>query len=128
MKCPHCQYDNPENTRYCGQCGRELLGSLQDPAFVTHTYQTPERGMSRGTTFARRFEIIEEIGKGGMGTVFKAFDTKITEEVALKILKPEIASDPAVVERFRNEIKFARQISHRHVCRMYDLDEEALSI
>jgi serine/threonine protein kinase len=128
MKCPRCQHDNPEDTRFCGRCGRELPGSGETAELGTATFQTPTKGLERGTTFARRFEIIEEIGKGGMGTVYKAYDSKIREVVALKLLKPEIASDIEVIERFRNEIKLARQVSHRHVCRMYDLGEEWLSI
>jgi tRNA A-37 threonylcarbamoyl transferase component Bud32 len=128
MKCPRCQNENPEGTRFCGRCGRELPGSGETVASATATFQTPSKGLERGTTFARRFEIIEEIGKGGMGTVYKAYDSKIREVVALKLLKPEIASDLEVIERFRNEIKLARQVSHRHVCRMYDLGEEWLSI
>ena len=128
MKCPRCQNDNPEGTRFCGRCGRELPGSGETVASGTATFQTPSKGLERGTTFARRFEIIEEIGQGGMGTVYKAYDSKIREVVALKLLKPEIASDLEVIERFRNEIKLARQVSHRHVCRMYDLGEEWLSI
>jgi serine/threonine protein kinase len=63
-----------------------------------------------------------------MGTVYKAYDSKIREAVAIKLLKPEIASDLEVIERFRNEIKLARKVAHRYVCRMYDLDEEWLSI
>ncbi len=128
MKCPRCLNDNPEGTRFCGRCGRELPGSGETLPTGTATFQTPTKGLDRGTTFARRFEIIEEIGQGGMGTVYKAYDNKIREVVALKILKPEIASDLEVIERFRNEIKLARQVSHRHVCRMYDLGEEWLSI
>ena len=128
MKCPRCLNDNPEGTRFCGRCGRELPGPGETVASGTATFQTPTKGLERGTMFARRFEIIEEIGKGGMGTVYKAYDNKIREVVALKLLKPEIASDLEVIERFRNEIKLARQVSHRHVCRMYDLGEEWLSI
>ncbi len=128
MKCPRCLNDNPEGTRFCGRCGRELPGSGETVASGTATFQTPTKGLERGTMFARRFEIIEEIGQGGMGTVYKAYDNKIREVVALKLLKPEIASDLEVIERFRNEIKLARQVSHRHVCRMYDLGEEWLSI
>jgi tRNA A-37 threonylcarbamoyl transferase component Bud32 len=128
VKCPRCQNENPEGTRFCGRCGRELPGSGETVASGTLTFETPSKGLERGTTFARRFEIIEEIGKGGMGTVYKAYDSKIREVVALKLLKPEIASDLEVIERFRNEIKLARQVSHRHVCRMYDLGEEWLSI
>jgi serine/threonine protein kinase len=128
MRCPRCENENPEGTRFCGRCGRELPTAGDTVASGTATFQTPSRGLERGTTFARRFEIIEEIGKGGMGMVYKAYDSKIREVVALKLLKPEIASDLEIVERFRNEIKLARQVSHRHVCRMYDIGEEWLSI
>jgi serine/threonine-protein kinase len=74
-----------------------------------------------GTTFAGRYQVMELLGKGGMGRVYKAYDTEIKEHVALKILNPEIAADEGIIERFRNELKFARKISHRHVCRMFDL-------
>jgi serine/threonine protein kinase len=59
-----------------------------------------------------------------MGKVYRAEDKKIKEEVALKLIKPEIASDKKTIERFSNELKMARKISHRNVCRMYDLGEE----
>ncbi len=128
MKCPRCQFDNPGETRFCGYCGLELQGTgAKGRSAGTMTYQTPARGLERGATFARRFEIIEEIGRGGMGTVYKAFDTKIREVVALKVLKPDIAADPDVIERFQNEMKLARKVAHRHVCRMYDLNEEGLT-
>ncbi len=58
-----------------------------------------------------------------MGRVYKAFDKKIKEEVALKLLKPEIADDEKTIERFSNELKFARKIVHKNVGRMYDLNE-----
>ncbi|MGB7296996.1 MAG: protein kinase [Candidatus Aminicenantales bacterium] len=81
----------------------------------------PVHELSTGSTFAGRYQIIEELGKGGMGRVYKVFDTDIKEKVALKLLKPEIASDKETIERFSNELKYARKISHRNVCRMYDL-------
>jgi TolB-like protein/Flp pilus assembly protein TadD len=59
-----------------------------------------------------------------MGMVYKALDKEINEEVAIKLLKPEIASDETTVERFRNELKFARKIAHKNVCRMYHLEKE----
>lgn len=67
---------------------------------------------------------MEELGKGGMGAVYRVFDKKIEEEVALKLLNPEVSSDLKTIERFRNELKLARKISHKNVCRMYDLNEE----
>ena len=88
---------------------------------ATKTLETPVKGLISGTTFASRYEVIEELGKGGMGRVYKALDKEINEEVAIKLLKPEIASDESTVERFRNELKFARKISHKNVCRMYHI-------
>jgi len=58
-----------------------------------------------------------------MGRVYKVFDTKIKEKVALKLIKPEIASDKETIERFGNELRLARQISQRNVCRMFDMGE-----
>ncbi len=92
------------------------------------TFQTPTRGLTRGTVLAKRFEVIEEIGHGGMGTVYKVYDPRIDEVLAVKILKPEIASDAETIERFRNEIRLARKVAHRHVCRMYDLGEDGLTV
>ena len=127
MKCPQCLRENPDDTRFCGNCGQPLSGPVPSAATFTQTFQIhPEP--DRGALFAGRFEIIEELGKGGMGRVFKAYDTKLRENVALKLLRPDIGSDAETVERFRNEIKLARGISQRHVCRMYDLGEEGHSI
>ncbi|TFG42986.1 MAG: serine/threonine protein kinase [Syntrophobacterales bacterium] len=74
-----------------------------------------------GSTFAGRYQVIEELGHGGMGRVYKVQDTDIKEKVALKVLRPEITLDKETVERFSNELKLARKISHRNVCRMFDL-------
>jgi serine/threonine protein kinase/Tfp pilus assembly protein PilF len=76
-----------------------------------------------GALFAGRYRIIEELGAGGMGRVYKVVDTKINEPVALKLIKPEFAADAGTIERFDNELKLARKITHRHVCRMFDLGE-----
>ena len=77
-----------------------------------------------GSTFAGRYEVRDLLGSGGMGKVYKVIDKKVGEVVALKLLKQEIASDGRMIERFRNELKLARKITHRNVCRMHDLNEE----
>jgi serine/threonine-protein kinase len=77
--------------------------------------------LATGTTFAGRYEIIEELGKGGMGKVYRVLDKKLNEEVALKLIKPEIALDKKTVERFSNELKIARKIVPKNVGRMFDL-------
>jgi serine/threonine protein kinase/Flp pilus assembly protein TadD len=124
MKCPKCHFENPDDTLYCGKCAASLTPSeeISDPH--TETLQAPIIELTTGNTFAGRYQIIEELGKGGMGKVYKVFDKKIKEKVALKLLKPEIAADEKTIGRFRNELKFARKIGHRNVCRMYDLSEE----
>lgn len=122
IKCPKCNTDNPDTQKFCGECATPLPSSKEIP--VTETLETPVEELSRGATFAKRYELIEELGRGGMGRVYKVFDKKIKEEVALKLIKPEIASDEKTVERFSNELKFARKIIHKNVGRMYELMED----
>ena len=121
-KCPKCHSDNPETATYCADCGTQLFSSKDIP--VTETLETPTEELTTGSTFAGRYQIIEELGKGGMGSVYKAHDTEINEKVAIKLIKPEVAADKKTIERFRNELKFARKIRHKNVCQMYDLGEE----
>lgn len=124
IKCPKCHSDSPDTQRFCGECGTQLSPAEDIPISRTKTLETPTEELTRGTTFASRYEIIEELGRGGMGIVYKVFDKDIEEKVALKLLRPEIAADEKTIKRFRNELKFARKVAHRNVCRMYDLGEE----
>ncbi|MBA7658737.1 Serine/threonine-protein kinase PknD [subsurface metagenome] len=123
IKCPKCNSDNPDDTLYCGKCAAPLKPSEEIPDSPTKTLETPIESLKRGTTFAERYDLIEELGTGGMGKVYKAFDKKIEEEIALKILRPDIAGDEKTLSRFSNELKIARKIIHKNVGRMYDLSE-----
>jgi len=124
MKCPQCRFDNQPGTRFCGQCSAALPSSTGAESSRSQTMSLPLRELASGATFAGRYEVIEELGKGGMGRVYKVLDKEVREKLALKLLNPEIAGDERTIERFRNELKLARQISHRHVCRMHDLGRE----
>jgi serine/threonine protein kinase/predicted Zn-dependent protease len=124
MKCPKCQAENPNDTLFCGKCGTKFEAEEKEAASLTKTIETPTEELTRGSVIADRYEVIEELGRGGMGKVFRVEDKKIKEEVALKLIKPEIAADKKTIERFSNELKFARKIAHRNVCKMYDLGEE----
>ncbi len=126
MKCSKCLHDNPADTVFCGKCGTKF--DTEDRASFTRTIETGANELVRGTLFAGRYEIIEELGTGGMGRVYRAHDTKLNEEVALKLIKPEIAAERRVVERFRNELKTARKIRHKNVCGMYDFHEEGKTL
>jgi serine/threonine protein kinase/Tfp pilus assembly protein PilF len=90
----------------------------------THTMQTPVKELTTGSTFAGRYQVIEELGHGGMGRVYKVQDTKIGEKIALKLIRPEAGLDKTSLERFSNELKLARKIRHKNVCQMFDLGED----
>lgn len=124
MKCSKCQTENLDILKFCGECGTQLIPSDKIPLSVTETLETSTRRLALGSIFAERYEILEELGKGGMGEVYRVRDKTLDEEMALKVLKPEIAANKDMIERFKNELKFARKIAHRHVCKMYDLNEE----
>ena len=131
-KCPKCHSENPETKQFCADCGTKLIRGhepnshefgIVSPNLPTETLQTPIQELTTGSTFAGRYQVIEELGKGGMGKVYKVFDTKIKEKIALKLIKPEIASDRETIERFSNELKLARKIRHKNVCGMFDISE-----
>ena len=122
IKCPKCQTDNPDTQKFCGECATPLPSSKEIP--VTETLEAPKEELTTGSTFAGRYQIIEELGKGGMGKVYKVLDKEVNAKIALKLIKPEIAADKKTIERFRNELKTARDISHKNICRMYDLNKE----
>ena len=124
MNCPQCRTDNPSDSKFCRKCAALLPSSTAESVPHTETFKTPIKELATGTTFARRYQVIEELGKGGMGKVYKVFDTKIKEKVALKLIRPDITSDRETVERFSNELKFARKIRHKNVCQMFDLGED----
>src|ERR1700693_3712123 len=71
---------------------------------------------------SQRYDILAEAGHGSMGNVYKARDRETGEIVALKLLKPEIASDQATMERFKNELLFARKITHKNICRVHEFN------
>ena len=123
MKCPKCRTDNPKDSKYCKECATPLPPSKEIPDSHTETITQPVKELTTGSTFAGRYQIIEELGHGGMGRVYKVFDTKIKEKVALKLLTPEIDSDKDTIERFSNEIRLSRRIGHRNVCKMFDMGE-----
>jgi len=123
-ECPKCHYDNQDTLKFCGECGTHLTQRDDPSPSFTKTLETPTEELTRGSVFAGRYEIIEELGKGGMGRVYRVEDKKIKKEIALKLIKPEIASDKKTIERFKNELTTARGVRHKNVCGMFDLGEE----
>jgi serine/threonine protein kinase len=130
MKCKNCNHENPEGTVKCEKCSA-VLEEETKPNMGTETVvleastrmQVDPLSFSPGEKFGERYQIIEEIGQGGMGRVFKAKDLELDTIVALKMIKPQFSLDPDIVNRFKRELLLAREILHEHVIRIHDLGE-----
>ena len=81
--------------------------------------------LAPGTVLAGRYEILTVLGTGGMGSVYRAQDRELDRLVALKVIRPELARNPAIVDRFKQELRLSHKVTHRNVVRMYDLSEDA---
>lgn len=123
IKCFECQYENPEDTQFCGKCGTRFPKPGEAVSPHTQTLQTPVRDLLQGTTFAGRYRIIQELGRGGMGVVYKAQDTKLKRTVALKFLPHELTHIPEIKERFIREAQAAAALDHPNICTVYEFDE-----
>jgi serine/threonine protein kinase len=122
MICKNCHFDNPDDAEYCKECGMVLCEKTVVLDTGTQSVVDP-LCFSPGEHFGDRYQIIEEIGQGGMGKVFKARDNELNIVVALKMIKPELSADPNIVSRFKKELLLAREILHENVIRIHDLGE-----
>jgi serine/threonine protein kinase/tetratricopeptide (TPR) repeat protein len=107
----------------------ELIGSADASTMVGGALPTPASDTSDsmrlqpGTVLANRYEVIKILGEGGMGAVYKARDLELEREVALKVIRPELANNPEILQRFKQELILARQVTDRNVIRIFDLGE-----
>ena len=138
MECPVCAAENPAAASQCGKCHTPLPGpaSLETlneggPAEdwtaagkskVSAPAADPD-ALEIGTVLAGRYEILQLIGRGGMGAVYKARDTELERIVALKLIRPELARNPQILKRFKQELILARQVTHKNVIRIFDLGQ-----
>jgi serine/threonine protein kinase len=100
-----------------------VSGGVASPTMVRQIESEPGM-LQAGATFANRYEIKGVLGMGGMGVVYRAWDTELGEAVAIKTLRMDAAlSEPVALERFKQEIRLARKITHRNVVRTHDLGE-----
>src|SRR5260370_27321779 len=76
-----------------------------------------------GAVLGQRYEILQILGEGGMGAVYKARDRELNRMVALKVIRPELAGSQAIIDRFKQELLLATQVTHKNVIRIYDLSE-----
>lgn len=99
------------------------MGSLSGSSQSRGSSAFDEGGFTPGTVLLGRYRIVGLIGRGGMGEVYRAQDLKLGQSVALKFLPASVQRDPSRLERFLSEVRIARQISHPHVCRVYDVSD-----
>lgn len=123
MECLKCHHKNPEDTRFCGNCGAGLRPSKEIPPRHEETFMVPTRELAVGSTFAKRYQLIQELGRGGMGVVYKAKDTKLKRIVALKFLPSELTCEPDAKERLLREAQAASRLDHNNICTVHEVDE-----
>jgi tetratricopeptide (TPR) repeat protein/predicted Ser/Thr protein kinase len=138
MECPVCATPNSASATECGKCHTPLATIV--PQETLNEGGAPAdwsvAGSSRisaaaaasdavdiGTVLAARYEILKLLGQGGMGAVYKARDTELDRIVALKLIRPELAKNPEVLRRFKQELILARQVTHKNVIRIFDLGQ-----
>ena len=122
MKCPHCKKENPDDSHFCSHCGSKVHSPDKLPVRPTKTVEIPSEELTVGSTFAGRYKIVKELGRGGMGVVYKTQDTKLKREVALKSLAPQLMGDETKV-RFVREAQAAAALNHPNICTVYEIDE-----
>lgn len=140
MECPVCAAENPAAASQCGKChtplpapvSQETLneGGVPEDWTVAGSSKISASASASasdtleiGTVLAGRYEILQLIGRGGMGAVYKARDTELDRTVALKLIRPELARDPQILKRFKQELILARQVTHKNVIRIFDLGQ-----
>jgi serine/threonine protein kinase/tetratricopeptide (TPR) repeat protein len=143
MQCPLCQADNPPTADHCSKCstplpladvtisptgvGGSVIGRTEAWSVAVTPRPSSEAAskgqLEPGTVLAERFEILQLLGQGGMGAVYKGRDMELDRLVALKLIRPELASHPEILRRFKQELILAREVTHRNVIRIFDLGQ-----
>ena len=129
MRCFSCGRDVSESSRYCSACGARIDSSdlptltAVESHRLSSSHALDGAQFIPGTILAGRYRIVGLLGRGGMGEVYRAEDLKLGQPVALKFLPDEFTGDADRLSRFHQEVKLARQVSHPHVCRVYDIGE-----
>jgi len=123
VKCPKCNSYNTETAKFCSECGTRLYPGDKEGISQTKTLRKPKKDQLLRKTIVGRYKIIDKLGEGGMGVVYKAEDTRLDRSVALKFLPPDLTSDEEAKKRFIQEARAAAALNHPHICTIYEIDE-----
>ena len=123
VECPQCRSANSPDSDFCAKCGARL--GAQDEATLSKTLTTPPHleEIIAGTVLREKYRIIETIGRGGMGIVYKAEDLRLKRIVALKFLSPSLTGEWEARERFVREAQAASELDHPNICTIYEFDQ-----
>jgi len=122
MKCHECQFDNPPDSVFCRKCGTKF--AFTDETMAETKSIVDQRPVPK-QIIAGKYILIKELGRGGMGVVYKAEDVKLKRSVALKFLPQNLTQDSEARERFIHEAQAASQLDHSNICTVHEIDDDA---
>ena len=123
MKCPQCDSDIGDDSKFCKECGTNITSADQIPPLDTKTLESPTYVVAPGAILAERYEILEKIGEGGMGKVYLAVDKNLDRQVAVKILPAAFAEYVERLARFEREAKLLAVLNHPSIAAIYGLEQ-----
>ena len=122
-KCPKCHCDNTDTARFCSNCATSLGAPRDHGPSLTKTLESPVHITTPGTLIAGQYEVLEKLGQGGMGEVYRALDKNLGRQVAIKVLPEEFSKDPERLARFEREAKLLAALNHPHIAAIHGFEE-----